>query len=86
MGPPEGVSYLDLHTRNFVDAIRAGDPGLLNTPIESGALAAVNAQMGNIAYRTGDKLFWDQERQAFRDNADANRLVRADYHSGWTLP
>jgi hypothetical protein len=40
--------------------------------------------MGNIAYRTGDKLFWDQEQQAFRDNAEANRLVRADYHNGWT--
>jgi predicted dehydrogenase len=84
MGPPDGISYLDLHTKNFVDAVRAGDPGLLNTPIESGALAAVNAQMGNIAYRTGDKLFWDQEQQAFRDNAEANRLVRADYHNGWT--
>ncbi len=84
-GPPEGVSYLDLHTRNFVEAVRAGDPGRLNTPIESGALAAINAQMGNIAYRTGDKLYWDAAAGTFRDNEEANRLVRADYHNGWQL-
>ena len=82
-GPPEGVSYLDLHTRNFVEAVRAGDPGRLNTPIESGALAAINAQMGNIAYRTGAKLYWDAAAGAFRDNDEANRLVRAEYHNGW---
>jgi predicted dehydrogenase len=84
-GPQEGVSYLDLHTRNFVDAVRAGNPALLNTPIESGALAAINAQMGNIAYRTGDKLTWDEQAGAFRDNDEANRLVRAEYHNGWKL-
>ena len=84
-GPPEGVSYLDLHTSNFVEAVRAGDPGRLNTPIESGALAAINAQMGNIAYRTGAKLYWDAAAGTFRDNDEANRLVRADYHNGWEL-
>jgi predicted dehydrogenase len=84
-GPPEGVSYLDLHTRNFVEAVRAGDPGRLNTPIESGALAAINAQMGNIAFRTGEKLAWDARKGEFTDSAAANRLVRAEYHNGWTL-
>jgi predicted dehydrogenase len=83
--PPEGVSYLDLHTRNFVDAIRANDPALLNTPIESGSVAAINAQMGNIAFRTGEKIYWDAGEGEFRDNARANRLARASYHNGWTL-
>lgn len=81
---PPGVSYLDLHTRNFVDAIKAGDAGLLNTPIESGALAAVNAHMGNIAYKTGSKISWDAEQGAFEDNEEANRLVKANYHNGWS--
>ena len=83
--PAEGVSYLDLHTSNFVEAVRAGDPDRLNTPIESGALAAINAQMGNIAYRTGAKLYWDAAAGTFRDHDEANRLVRADYHNGWEL-
>jgi hypothetical protein len=82
---PQGVSYLDLHTRNFVDAVKAGDPRLLNTPIESGAVAAVNAHMGNIAYKTGDRILWDDENGEFKDNAEANRLTRANYHNGWSL-
>ena len=84
--PPEGLSYLDLHTKNFIDAVKAGDPELLNTPIESGSLAAINAQMGNIAYRTGDKVFWNEETSAFADNPAANQLARAHYHNGWTIP
>lgn len=82
---PEGVSYVDLHTRNFIDAVKAGDPKLLNTPIESGSLAAINAQMGNIAYRTGEKIRWNGETGAFVDNAAANELVKAHYHNGWTI-
>ncbi|KAA9134156.1 Gfo/Idh/MocA family oxidoreductase [Marinihelvus fidelis] len=82
--PAEGVNTLDLHTANFADAIRAGDPSRLNTPIESGALAAINAQMGNIAYRTGDQLAWNADSGAFDDNEAANQLIMADYHNGWT--
>lgn len=81
----QGVGALDLHTANFLDAVRANDPARLAAPIEQGARSAINAQMGNLAYRTGELLHWDGERQAFRDNPAANRLLRADYHNGWTM-
>jgi len=83
--PPQGVSYLDLHTRNFVEAVRNNDPGLLNTPIESGSLAAINAQMGNIAYKTGNIVVWDDEYGKFKDDPRANELIGANYHNGWVL-
>ena len=82
---PAGVSYLDLHTENFVAAVKAGDPGLLNTPIESGSLAAINAQMGNIAYRTGRKLQWDEQAGRFVDDDEANEMLHAAYENGWSL-
>jgi hypothetical protein len=41
--------------------------------------------MGNIAYRTGDKIFWNDETGAFVDNPAANELARAHYHNGWTI-
>ena len=85
MWAEKGVSALDIHTANFIDAIRANDPGRLNTPIESGSLAAVTAQMGNIAYRTGNRVEWDAGTRSFRDDAAANKLARAEYHNGWTL-
>jgi len=83
---PEEVSYLDLHTQNFVEAIRKNDQNILNTPIKSAAITAINAQMGNIAYRTGSKVFWDAAQGSFKDNAEANKLITAQYHSGWELP
>ncbi len=83
---PEGARYLDDHTANFVDAIRKNDPAILNTPISSGSLAAINAQMGNISYRTNSKVEWDADTGKFKDNDPANDLVKASYHNGWKLP
>lgn len=81
----DGVSYLDLHTRNFIEAVKANDHSMLNTPIESGSLAAINAQMGNIAFRTGSKVFWDQKNGKFENNIAANKLAVSNYHNGWKM-
>jgi hypothetical protein len=83
---PDELNYMDLHMQNFVEAIRKNDQSLLNTPIASGSIAAINAQMGNIAYKTGSKVFWDAKRGNFGDHTEANKLIRAGYHNGWELP
>jgi predicted dehydrogenase len=83
---PEDADYLSLHVQNFVAAMKANDPSLLNTPIESGSVAAINAHMGNIAFKTGKKIFWNQEKGAFEKNGKANKLIRAKYHNGWKVP
>jgi predicted dehydrogenase len=83
---PQELNYLDLHTQNFIEAIRKNDQNHLNTPIQSGSVAAINAQMGNIAYRTGNKVFWDSKRNQFIENKEANKLITATYHNGWKLP
>ncbi len=83
---PRELNYLDLHTQNFLEAVKANDPSMLNTPIDSGSVAAINAQMGNIAYKTGTKVNWDQEKGSFIQNKDANKLMKAQYHNDWKLP
>ena len=83
---PQAMDYLDLHTQNFVEAVRKNDQSFLNTPIRSGSVAAINAQMGNIAYRTGSKVFWDAKNGNFGNNAEANKQIKATYHNGWELP
>ena len=82
---PEGVNYLGLHCKNFVEAIRKGDSSILNTPIHSGSLAAINAHMGNIAFKTGKKIYWDQDKGNFTI-PEANELLTPTYHNGWKLP
>lgn len=83
---PNDLNYLDLATQNFIEAVKKNDQSLLNTPIKSGSVAAINAQMGNIAYRTGSKVFWDASKNSFKDNAAANKLINPQYHNGWQIP
>jgi len=70
---------------NFVDAIRQKNPQLLHAPLEAGAHIAIFSQMGNIAYRTGQKLYWDKEKQRFNDEK-ANKYLASVYHNGYKYP
>jgi predicted dehydrogenase len=83
---PQRGGYLNVHTKNFVEAIKAGDPSLTHCGIEAGYLAAVNAHLGNIAFKTGRKLYWDEVRGEFSGDDEANAMLAATYHNGWTMP
>jgi len=79
-------NYLDFHTKNFVDAIKNKAPESLKCGIETGSVAAINAHMGNIAYKTGRKVYWDAASGSFKNDKEANLLIKANYHNGWKLP
>ncbi|QXD14647.1 Gfo/Idh/MocA family oxidoreductase [Rhodocaloribacter litoris] len=83
---PRRGDYLAFHARNFVEAMQANDPARLKCGVETGSVAAVNAHMGNIAFRTGRKLYWDAARGTFRNDPEANAFLRPTYHNGWTFP
>jgi hypothetical protein len=70
---------------NFVGAILKNDRSVLNAPIQVGRDIAVFSQMGNIAYRTGEKLYWDRSKKKFT-NKKANSYLFAKYHNGYKLP
>ncbi|VTQ02480.1 Gfo/Idh/MocA family protein [Sphingobacterium daejeonense] len=76
---------LDLHMENFVEAIRTKNPNILNAPLEVGSHIAKFSQMGNIAYRTGKKIYWEKEKQRFKES-EANKLLAAGYHNGYKIP
>ncbi len=75
---------LDRHTLNFLECIRSRRR--TNCPAEAGRNVAVNAQLGNMAHRLGQKLFWDDKQQLVVNDAKANDLVKAHYRSPWRLP
>ena len=75
---------LDQHTANFVECMRTRKQPVCNADVASGA--AVNAHLGNIAFRTGGKVVWDAEHRSFKDNDAANALVKAHYRGPWALP
>ena len=78
-------SGLDLHVRNFLDCIRDNTPQKLKAGINIGRDVALVAQMGNIAYRSGEKVFWDNNKQQFT-SATANKFIVPQYNNGWALP
>jgi len=78
-------SGLDLHVRNFLDCVKNNTPGKLNAGIDIGRSVALVAQMGNIAYRTGEKVVWDDAKQLFKTKT-ANKLITPVYYNGYKLP
>ncbi len=78
-------SGLDLHTTNFLSAVKTRDTKMLNAPITVGYNTALVCHMGNVAYKTGERIHWDAESKKF-DNEKSNQLLVPQYHNGWELP
>jgi len=76
---------LDLHTRNFLDCLKNNTPEKLNANIDIGRNVGLVAQMGNIAFRTGEKVSWNDATQKFGTET-ANALITPVYHNGYKLP
>lgn len=76
---------LEKHMRNFVEAIAKQDKSILTAPIEAGSHVAIVSQMGNIAYRTGKKIYWDNNKRKFSDE-ESNTYLAASYHNGYSIP
>ncbi|QAY75560.1 Gfo/Idh/MocA family protein [Sphingosinicella sp. BN140058] len=78
-------SGLDRHTADFIACVkdRARTPAC---PIESAANTAIVCQMGNVAWRTGRKLHWDNAGGQFKGDAEANALITPRYRAPYRLP
>ena len=80
------ANYLADHHKNFVAAMQANDASLLKCGIETGAVAAINAHMGNVAFKTGRKVYWDAAKGEVKNDKEANALIKAHDQNGWKLP
>lgn len=74
---------LDQHVQNFLKCIREG--GTPNASVEIGAKTAIVSEMGNIAYRVGQRIHWDDDTKSFKEQA-ANDLAKLTYRDNWKLP
>jgi len=41
--------------------------------------------LGNIALRTGEKLYWDSENLKVTNVPEANNYIHREYRKGWSL-
>jgi Predicted dehydrogenases and related proteins len=77
---------LQAHMQNFVDVVKSRKMEDLKCSIQAGSHVATVAQMGNIAYLTGQKLTWDKAKGQFTDDSVNKKYLMKEYHNGWKLP
>lgn len=74
-----------VHQKNFVDAIRLGNPP--NGDVLQGHLSASLVHLADICYRTGNKqLLFDGDKERFLNSDQANSLLKGNYRSPYIVP
>jgi predicted dehydrogenase len=76
---------LNNHMKNFIDCIKDRDL-VPNTNIEIAANTARVCHLGNIAFKTGRRLYWDAGNSKFIGDDDANNYLVPTYRAPWELP
>jgi predicted dehydrogenase len=72
------------HVQNFIWSVKSRKAPLCE--IEAGHNVALVAHMGNISYRTGNKLYWDEVKGKFKDDDKANAFLKPVYRTPWKFP
>jgi hypothetical protein len=79
----QGVHELDIAR---CEAVRANDPAKRNAPIEEGAKPATLLHLGNISYRLGRTLTFDEENMECVRDHEANAMFKRKYRAPYVVP
>jgi hypothetical protein len=71
------------HVRNFLDCVKSRKQPVLN--VERGHYVSTVAHLGNIAFRTGQKITWDAQAERVIGSPQGEDLVRVQYRAPWKL-
>jgi predicted dehydrogenase len=86
-GPKRSVGgEFDMHVKNFIDAVRTRDRGMLDGPVETAHYASGLAHLGNIAYRLKRQLKFDPATEKFVDDEVADAMLTRDYREPFVVP
>ncbi|MGK7394463.1 MAG: Gfo/Idh/MocA family protein [Candidatus Cyclobacteriaceae bacterium M3_2C_046] len=79
-----GGGDLEKHVKDFLNSVKTRQLPACDVAIA--ANTAKVAHLGNIAFKTGRKVYWDHENSQFKNDEEANALVKAEYRSPWKVP
>jgi predicted dehydrogenase len=79
-----GADDRDIHAANFIQCIKTREKPICD--IEIGANVAINAHLGNIAYRLGRKVYWDTNTNSFPKDPEAQAMTKRNYRKPYGLP
>jgi predicted dehydrogenase len=88
--PPQKLPRSIGHYKEWIEACKGGAPGGSNFDWAGPLTEAV--LLGNVALRpelreelTTNKLLWDSANLRFTNSETANRFLKGEYRSGWTV-
>ena len=81
--PPRTLERSKGHHRDWLDACKGGKPPSSNFDI-SGPLTEI-VLLGNVALRTGEKIYWDGPNMKAKNCDKADEFIRPVYRQGWAL-
>ncbi len=80
-GRSEDSTYL--HAQNFIECIRSRKSPSADVAI--GHASSLLPHLGNIAYRTGEKIIWDAANETISNSEAGTKMLRRDARKPWDL-
>ncbi|MCE5250538.1 Gfo/Idh/MocA family oxidoreductase [bacterium] len=74
------------HYQNFIDAVRANDPGILTAPIIEGYHTCSLVHLANTSYRLGRSLVYDPVNERYVGDKEADAMMSRDYRKPFYVP
>jgi len=72
-----------LHVENFIECVKSRQKPVGDA--ENGHRSTTVAHLGNIAYKTRQKLIWDASLEDFKESSEGSRLLSRQARKPWDL-
>jgi predicted dehydrogenase len=79
----KGSLRVEDHMNNFLECVKTRKP--CNCDIETGHRSTTTTLVANLAYRVGQRLEWDREKERFTNSREANKLLSYKHRKPWTI-
>jgi predicted dehydrogenase len=82
--PPQSIPDSPGHLREFLDAIKARN---LETTcnVRYGHRLSKAGLLANIAFRTGERVYWDDDRERITNSKKADQMLHRHFRKPWSL-
>jgi len=81
--PPKTLPRSKGFHRDWLDACKGGEPASAN--FDYGGPLTEIVLLGNVALRTGEKLYWDAENMKATNCDKADEYIKPEFREGWSL-
>ena len=82
--PPQSIPDSPGHIREFLNAVKSRQRTTCD--VEYGLRVTKGGLLGNIAFRTGERIHWNDDLEKVEGHSRANQMVTRRYRKPWKFP